>query len=127
MKRAPFWFFALVAACGGAPASPSASPAGAASPSTHAKHGDLPAPSLLPRPTFDLPPVAGPSASLANVLRASHSIVVGTISDIHAFTRPCAVDLVLGVRPEMRLLGDRFQGNEQRPLLVSFPRAADEK
>ncbi|MDI1431372.1 DUF1566 domain-containing protein [Polyangium sorediatum] len=126
MKRAPFWFLALVA-CGGAPASPSAPSAGSASLSAKATPGDLPAASLLPRPTFDLPAAAGPAASLADVLRASRGIVVGTVSDIHAMTRPCAVDLVVDVRPEMQLLGEVSRGPEQRRLLVSFPRAAEKE
>ncbi|MDI1480266.1 DUF1566 domain-containing protein [Polyangium sp. y55x31] len=47
---------------------------------------------------------------------------MGTISEIHAFARPCEVDLVLEMRTEMVLGGRAPRGG---PLLVAFPRAAD--
>ncbi|MDC3987026.1 Lcl domain-containing protein [Polyangium jinanense] len=117
MKRAPLVLLALVAACGGAPASPSASAPQAAPGSTSAA-------SLLPRPVFDLPPALGTSASLADAVQASRSIVVGTISEIHAFKRPCEADLVLEMRADLVLRGPAPQGHV-RSMLVAFPRAAD--
>ncbi|MDI1446310.1 DUF1566 domain-containing protein [Polyangium sp. 6x1] len=74
---------------------------------------------------FDLPAAEGPAASLADAVRASEGIVVGTISEIHAFTRPCEVDLVLEMRAEMVLRASR--DHDAYTLFVAFPRAADAK
>ncbi|MDI3283851.1 DUF1566 domain-containing protein [Polyangium sp. 15x6] len=120
MKRSPLVLLALVAACGGAPASPSASAPQAPGSAPTAPDASSAA-SLLPRPVFDLPPAESPSASLADAVRASHKILVGTISEIHAFKRPCEVDLVLEMRTEMVLRGDTPRWDT---LFVSFPRAA---
>ena len=126
MKRAPLCLLALLAACGRLPAAPSA-PASPSASGAPPAAGPATTAVLAPRTTFDLPPPGNASASLADAVRAPGPIVVGTIAELHAFTRPCEVDLVVEVDTEMSLRGQKWQVPERHTLFLALPRAAADK